>query len=527
MSIAEVRLLRFWNRIFKKKSPDVCDDNYANFNIDTNIKVNIKNITDTFKNCSDLNLREIKIGNEDSISAAVVNIDGLTDKATLFDGILKSIMLEAKFNNSLGKKLYDELKNSILPNSEVNELTSFQEVLTHILTGDTIIFINGINRALSCGTKGWSSRAVEEPNTEGAVRGPREGFTETLRVNTALIRRKIKTANLKMEAKTLGKYTRTDINIAYIDGIVDPDILNEVKSRLSRIEIDSILESGYIEELIEDAPYSPFPTVYHSEKPDKIAANLLEGCVAIITDGTPFVLTVPATYWNFMNASEDYYERYFIANFIRIMRLAGFFLSVLLPGLYIAVTTFHQEFLPTALLISIAGSRANVPFPALIEALLMEFTFEALREAGIRLPKQVGQAISIVGALVLGQAAVSASLVSPAMVIVVAITGISSFVIPSYNLAITGRVLRFIIMIFGSVMGLLGVFLGFLCILVHMESLRSFGIPYLYPITPAVIRDFKDTFLRAPWWYMSTRPTFLTENKKRMSTNLKPHTPKG
>lgn len=517
-----------WHQLFRKKNFELNYENgYGERYINANIKENINYINQAFKNCSDLDIREIKIGNEDSIDAAIINIDGLTDKPVLFDGILKTIMIESNTDNSSGKKLLDRLKNSIIPNSEVVELITFNEVLSHILSGDTVIFVDGISKALSCGTKGWAARAVEEPNTEGAVRGPREGFTENLRVNTSLIRRKVKSAHLKMETLTLGKYTNTNINIAYIDGIVDPGILNEVKSRLSRIDIDSILESGYIEELIEDAPYSPFPTVFHSEKPDKIAANLLEGCVAIITDGTPFVLTVPATFWNFINASEDYYERYFVANFIRIMRLNGFLLSALLPGLYIAITTFHQEFLPTPLLISIAGSRANVPFPALIEALLMEFTFEALREAGIRLPKQVGQAISIVGALVLGQAAVSASLVSPAMVIVVAITGISSFIIPSYNLAITSRILRFVIMILGAAIGLLGVFLGFLCILIHMESLRSFGIPYLYPVTPLVINDLKDTFLRAPWWYMRTRPSYLTKNKKRMSDNLKPHIPEG
>ncbi len=520
--------MSFWHRFINRKTLKPYDHN-ANDDrhIVANIKENIKNINEAFKNCSDLNIREIKIGNDNSVNAAVINISGMTDTPLLYDGILKSIMLESRPDDNSGKKLFDSLKNKILPNSEIYELTYFKEALSSILAGDTVIFIDGIDKALSCGTKGWSARAVTEPDSEGTVRGPREGFTETLRVNTSLLRRKIRTSDLKIESIFLGKYTHTEINIAYIDGIVDTNILNEVKSRLSRIDTGSILESGYIEEFIEDAPNSPFPTVYHSEKPDKIAANILEGCVAIITDGTPFVLTVPATFWNFMTASDDYYERYFITGLIRFLRITGFLISILLPGLYIAVTTYHQDFLPTALLISIAGSRTNVPFPALVEALLMEFTFEALREAGIRLPKQIGQAISIVGALVLGQAAVSASLVSPAMVIVVAITGISSFVTPSYDLAITGRMLRFFIMILGSMLGLFGVIIGFLCMLVHMESIRSFGIPYLYPVTPLVISDLKDTFLRMPWWYMHTRPSFPAVNIKRMSDDLKPHTPEG
>ncbi len=516
--------MRFWQRLFAKRSPELHAYNIDDQNICTDIRKNIKAISTIFKNCSDLNIREIKTDDKGSSNVAVISIDGLTDKPTLYDGVLKSTMIET---DVYGAQLFEELKDRILPNSKVNELKNFSEVLHHILSGDAVIFVNGINKALSCDTKGWETRAVEEPDSEATVRGPREGFIETLRVNTSLIRRKIKSPKLKMESLFIGDYSHTEINIAYIDGIVDPDILKEVKSRLSGIDTDCILESGYIEEFIEDAPFSPFPTIFHSEKPDKIAANLLEGSVAIITDGTPFVLTVPATFWNFMNASDDYYERYSVANIIRILRLLGFILSLLLPGLYIAITTYHQEFLPTAMLISIAGSRVNVPFPPLVEALLMEFTFEALREAGIRLPKQIGQTISIVGALVLGQAAVSASLVSPAMVIVVAITAISSFVTPSYNLAIANRILRFILMVLGGMLGLFGVVLGFLCILIHMESLRSFGIPYLYPVPPLVVEDLKDTFLRAPWWYMHTRPAFTTVNKKRMADDLKPKTPRG
>ncbi|MED4797818.1 spore germination protein, partial [Priestia megaterium] len=268
--------------------------------------------------------------------------------------------------------------------------------------------------------------------SQTVVRGPRDSFTETLRTNTALIRRRIKSPKLWIESQQIGEFTKTDIALVYIDGIADEQVIQEVKERLSKIDIDGILESGYIEELIQDEDYTPFPTMHNTERPDSVAAGLLEGRIAILVDGTPFVLMVPALFIQFFQAAEDYYQRADISTLIRLMRYMAFFLALLTPSAYIALTTFHQEMLPFALLISIAAQREGVPFPAIIEAFIMEITFEILREAGVRLPRAVGSAISIVGALVLGEAAVQAGLVSPAMVIVVSITAISNFVSPVY-----------------------------------------------------------------------------------------------
>ena len=304
----------------------------------------------------------------------------------------------------------------------------------------------------------------------------------------------------------IGTYSGTDIAIAYIDGLVDPEVLQEVKKRLGQIKIDGILESGYIEELIEDNPYSPFPQIEHTERPDKVAGALLEGRIAIITDGTPLALIVPVVFWGFLQASEDYYERYMFSSFARMLRVLSALIALIGPAVYIAVTTYHQEMLPTGLLLSIAAQREGVPFPAVVEAFLLEFAFEVLREGGIRLPRPVGQAISIVGALVVGQAAVQAGLVSAAMVIVVALTGIASFTIPAFSMGMTFRLLRFPIMIAASVLGFYGVMLGLLVILTHMCSLRSFGVPYLSPVAPLHYQELKDIPIRSPWWRMIRRP---------------------
>jgi len=302
--------------------------------------------------------------------------------------------------------------------------------------------------------------------------------------------------------------------------------LNEVRNRINKIRIDSILESGYIEELIQDEPYTLFPTIYNTERPDSVSAGLLEGRIAILVDGTPFVLLVPALFIQFFQSPEDYYQRADISSLIRILRYVAFFLALLTPSLFIAITTFHQEMIPPALLISIVAQREGIPFPALIEALIMELTFEILREAGVRMPKAIGTAISIVGALVLGEAAVQAGLVSPAKVIVVSITALASFISPSYNLAMTVRILRFIFMLLAATFGLFGVALGLLTMLLHLCSLRSFGIPYMYPLAPFNLSGQKDTLMRIPIWRMFKRPKLISSKNSVRQQNPKDAKPK-
>ncbi len=485
----------------------------------TNLKVNIEHVSQMLGNSSDLVIREIQIGKGRQVKACIFYTDGLVDTNSIQNFIMESLMTDIQSEQDLlissQQSILQDLKNRILAVGDIEDVTEFNSLLTSLLSGDVILLVDGYAQGFVIGMRGGKDRGVTESTTETVVRGPKEGFTESLRTNTALIRRKIKTPHLWLETKKIGRETITDVAIMYIDGIVNDDVIEEVRRRLDRIEIDGILESGYIEELIQDEVYSPFPTVYNSERPDKVAAELLEGKVAILVDGTPNVLVVPALFVSFIQAAEDYYQRADISSLIRLLRFFSLFVALLVPSLYIAITTFHQEMLPTGLLISLAAQREGVPFPAFIEALMMEAAFEILREASLRMPKAIAQAISIVGTLVIGSAAVEAGIVSAAMVIVVAITAISSFVLPSFAISMSIRMLRFPMMALAASFGLFGILIGFIALVLHLCSLRSFGVPYMSPFGPFIKEDINDTLIRIPRGKMFFRPRLISQKNIR------------
>lgn len=500
-------------------------DELQGVKVDYQLDVNVNILRSIMAGNSDFVIREFNIGPNKDISAAVAYIDGLTNSDMVHKTILSPMMLnKTMFGNGPGGGIpFDQVMNNLLTAADVQVVEDYNTIVDGMLSGGAVVFINAHVQCFLVSLVGYERRSISEPITEGLVRGPREGFTENLRTNTSLLRRRLKSPNLIFESITVGRVTNTKLAISYVRGLCDPTLVEEVKKRLSRIKIDSVMESSYIEEMIEDSPYSPFPQVQHTERPDKVAESLMAGRVAIFTDNTPFVLVVPGEFVTYIQSPEDYYERYFFASFVRLLRYFALGMSLLLPSLYIAIITYHQEMIPTPLLISIAASREGVPFPALVEALIMEISFEALREAGLRLPRPVGQAISIVGALVVGEAAVSAGIVSPLMVIVVAITGIASFVNPSFSMAMSTRLLRFPLMLLAGTLGLFGVMVGLLVILVHMAGLRSFGVPYLAPFTPFNKEGMKDALIRAPWWALQNRPQQLSkDNPYRMKPDLKP-----
>ena len=468
------------------------------------------------------------------MKAGIFYTDGLSDTPALQNFIMESLMLDIK-GTPLEKKLTPEhnlltvLKDFAMTVGEIKDLTNFDDLFTSLLSGDAILLIDGYSEGLVIGNKHWVERGITEPMSQTVVRGPREGFSENLRVNTALVRRKLKDPNLWMESKVIGTRTKTNVAIMYINGVANDKIVNEVRLRLDRIDIDGILESGNIEGFIEDSTYSPFPTVFNTERPDTVAAALLEGRIAILVDGTPFVLIVPALFVQFFQSPEDYYVHTGIGSLIRALRFLSFVIALLAPAFFIAITTFHQSMLPPALLISLAAQREGVPFPTFIEALIMEITFEILREAGIRMPRSIGSAMSIVGAFVIGTAAVEAGIISAAMVIVVSITAISSFVSPTYNLAISVRILRFGFMALAASFGLYGIAIGLVALILHLCSLRSFGIPYMSPLAPFNVSDQKDTLIVVPIWKMFTRPRLINQtNKVRQQdpASAKPQPPK-
>ncbi|SET61441.1 spore germination protein KA [Paenibacillus sp. NFR01] len=486
--------------------------------LSSSLDSNLSTLRAIFGKSPDFVINELKTDDDHALPAVVCCIDSIIDNALLTD-LMEAVIAALSTEKNISAA---NLKSKI-PTGHVKPLYSEEEAVRTLLAGGALILLKNDNCILGASIAGGVRRSVEEPTSQTVIRGPKEGFTEDISVNLALLRRRLKTPDLKFEQHIIGTYTQTRVVVAYLDGIVRPEVVKEVNARLMAIDTDSILESGYIEEFIQDAAITPFPTMLNTERPDTLAGSLLDGMVGILVDGTPFVLIAPVTFFNFFQSSEDYYQRYDISTFLRAIRLMSFFVALLLPSLYIAITTFQQEMIPTTLLITLAGQREGTPLPALYEALAMELIFEVIREAGVRMPRVIGPAISIVGALVLGQAAVQAGLVSGAMVIVVSFTAIANFVIPSINMASAVRLVRFILMILAGTFGLFGILAGLIPLLAHLVSLRSFGINYFMPYAPYFKSNLKDLLLRVPWWAMKTRPNRKAgPNKFRQAPNQYP-----
>lgn len=493
----------------------------------SDLQANKQYLQNFFTNASDVIIREARMVN--GTSFLVLYVVGLVDTDHIDNRLMAPLMygpgIENKLTDNQPKTMKD-LMELVVSFGQTKSLNSLTEGIDRLITGETLLFIDGFDEVLSLSAIKWEHRLPAEPDTEAVVRGPREGFVEDIRTNTALLRRRIRSPHLKMESFKIGRVTKTDVVLAYIEGIITDSVVDEIRTRLQRIDIDGVIDSGYIEEFIEDQPLSPFPQVLSTERPDTTAGNLLEGRFAILVDGSPFALIAPINLWSFMQANEDYYERSVPASLLRVLRYVFGVIALTLPSMYIAITTIHQEMLPTNLLLSIAAARETTPFPAIVEALLMEITFEALREAGVRLPKAVGQAVSIVGALVIGQAAVQAGIVSAPMVIVVSVTGIANFTIPRYNFAFGIRILRFPLMFLAGTLGLYGIVIGLLCMIIHVSSLRSIGIAYTAPIAPLNMSGMKDIFIRFPWWAMHKRPRSTGyQNRVRIPQDQMPKPP--
>ncbi|ACL68773.1 spore germination protein [Halothermothrix orenii] len=487
------------------------------------IKKNEKTIEDIIGFSDDVNFREFKLGKKLKIKATLIYIDSLVDKKTINESILEPLFTEEFFSDNVENLTTDDIVKFVRDNTmtinEVKVTEKLEDTIEGILNGDSVLLVDGYEQVMVLNTKGWEKRSVSEPVVESVIRGPRDGFTETLAVNTGLIRRRVKHPSLRIKNYNIGRFSKTSVSICYIEGIANKHLVEEVKERINNINIDNIGSSGFVEQLIEDSHLSPFPQILSTERPDRVAANLMEGRVAVVVDNTPFVLILPMTISIFFQSPEDYHERFLVANFIRIIRGIAAFLSLTLPSIYIALISFHPEMLPTRLALAFAGGRGMVPFPSYLEAFIMEGAMELLREASIRLPNPIGPTIGIVGALIVGEAAVSASIVSPFMVIIVAVTTIASFTIPDYGSAIALRILRFPLMVVTTIFGLYGLIWGLIAITIHLASLKSFGIPYLTPLAPSRLSDLKDLVVRAPFWLMYRRPKYLrTKDEKRFSS---------
>ncbi len=447
----------------------------------------------------------------------IIYIDGMADAELINEHVVAPLLCYHFSKETDIKGLVRECKEKVLSAGNTEAQSSVNKILGAVTYGDTLLLIDRCDEALVIDSKGFQTRAVSEPESTKINRGPREGFNESILTNISLVRRKIKSPKLRFKFRNVGELSQTKLCVSYIEGLAQESIIKELERRLGEIDIDGIMDSGYIQELIRDAPFSPFETVGQSERPDVIAAKLLEGRVAIFVDGSPFVLSVPFVFIENMQSSEDYYSNYLFTSVNQFIRILGAIISGSLPALYVAVTTFHHEMLPTPLLVSIAASRISVPFPTVFSMFVMLFIFDALREAGTRTPATIGQAINIVGTLVLGQATIEAKLVSAPIIIVTALSGITTLL--NYNLVGPNIIIKYTMLLAASMMGVYGFVFVVMILFYHLVSIRSFGIPYMLNMTSVRNYNSQDIWFRTPWWSVKLRPKIIaTRNLVRQKT---------
>ena len=462
-----------------------------------------------FGGSADIKMREMLLG-KDRVRCLAAYIE-ITAGSLAFENSLVGRLL-----NDLAYLPAQQIYQSLADNGQgLCDVTPFDNIEDAVqfglLTGDVILFIDGFASALKIPDKGYPNMGVTKPDSEKVIRGSQEGFADSVKVNTALIRKRVRSTKVRVKEVRAGLYSHTNIDLVYMEGLVYPSLLEEIERRLDSYTIDGVLDSGTIEQLAEDEWYSPFPQFQTTERPDRAVHALLEGRIVLLCDNSPLALILPTDYNSFLQTSDDYYNRFEIASLERIIRYLAAVMALALPAFYLAVTNFHTQILPTSLLLSFAAARQGVPFPAVVEVLLMELSFELLREAGVRLPGAMGNTIGIVGGLIIGQAAVEANLVSPIVVIVVAFTALSSFAIPNEELATSFRILKFYMIALSAWLGLFGFLASALSILIHLAKLRSFGIPYLMPYVGAELNgyeDERDSIVRYPLFWMRTRPIY-------------------
>lgn len=443
----------------------------------------------------------------DLISNYILKPLMLKNSANSFDGIQTKVISEVKTNNITVRKIKkfnisNYITECLIPQNDVRQTNKFDDIVEAVNAGNCALFVDTLDIAYNIDVKGFSQRSLDTPNNEIVIKGAQVGFTENLRTNTSLIRRYVNNENLVIESLNIGTLSKTPCAICYLKNVANSDLVNEVHYRLSNLKIDHLTSSGQLEELIQDDKRFSFPQIISTERPDKTTNLIFDGRVAIIVNGSPYILIAPATFSDFLLSPEDLNLKHQYSNFVRFLRFVAYIIAILLPGIYMAITNFHQELIPTELLYAIVSSRENVPFPILFELLLMEFSFELIREASVRVPSPVGSTIGIVGALILGQAAVEASIVSPILIIIVALTGICSFSIPDFTLSFHSRTLRFIFTMLGALVGFLGLAAGLIVYILILSDIKSFGVSYFQNI-------FKRGLILSPAWQRENRASFL------------------
>ena len=474
------------------------------------LKKNIETIKTIFHSSQDLMVREFL--SFQNTKSAIIFLDGSVDKQFLISGVLKPLQ-ETK--NQKKENLADFAMKKIVAFAQVSTEDSLSEIVTNINNGFCIILFQNSQKAVCVGSTKWPIRSVMEPPTSAVINGPREGFVEDITTNVSLIRKRLKNPDVLFEKLEIGKYTKTQIRLCYIDGIADPQVVRKIKEKLQEIDIDGIIDSSYLTAFLEDRRHSVFRQVGSSEKPDIIVSKILEGRVAIVCDGSPIVLTLPFLLLEDFQSSNDYYTTSTSASILRWLRLLGAILAIILPGCYVSMTLYHYKLIPIKLLISIADSIEGIPLSPFLEILFVIFLFEVLYEASLRMPRYLGLALSVVGALILGDTAVKAGLISPPAVMIVALTGVMSYTVPNQNVQIS--ILRLLFTILGGVLGFYGIILGSLFLIGYLCGMENYSAPYLAPFGPYIKSDQKDALFKKPITAFVSRPkSFPNKNKTRL-----------
>ncbi len=484
------------------------NNNLEDYTLSENLDENMSLLSELFKKVATIITREITNENHSNLKYFIMYCEGLINAEVINDNIIKPLIL-SKIKKAKNDFI-DIVEKKIIQVNGIKKVNNIKDIVEGITYGETALFIDGYKEVLLINTQKFNLRSVTEPENERILMGPREGFTESILFNISMLHRKLRTNDLKVEYRTFGKRSNTKIAICYMNSIIKPEILKELNERLNKINIDGILDSNYLIELIKDNKYSPFRTIGNTERPDVVVGKLLEGRIAIIVDGTPMVLTLPYLFIENFQSSEDYYLGFYYSSFSRIIRMIGFFMTSTIPALYIAIVAFHHEMMPTSLFLNITLERQSVPLPAALEAFIMLFVFEIIRETGVRMPTGIGQTLSIVGALVIGQAAVTAKLVAAPMIIVVGLTGITSLLVPKMNAS--SLVLKFTILILASMFGIFGFIIASCYWLIHILNLKSYGIMQINFLQQGWTKKAKDEFIRMPWTSLSKRPFDVANN---------------
>ncbi|NOV02861.1 spore germination protein [Paenibacillus sp. LMG 31457] len=505
------RLFRWSNRLFIPKTVPEQHGQFASESrtLHTTLAENVLSLQATFSKTPDLVIRTF-IYKQTGSHAALVYLSGLTDKNSINNNVLRQLMFHQVDEDG------DELPVTL---GLMSTMTAWESIETAILHGYSVLFIDGLPHAYALDTQGWPQRAISDSQIEASLKGAHQGFIETDSQNIALIRRYISSTELKIKEYYVGRRAKSKVSLLYLEDVTLPDLLQEMETRITKLDVDCILNTGELADYIEDNSFSLFPQFITTERPDTAASQILQGRICVVLDRSSSVLIAPMNLVAFFQGIDDYSMRWPVATFLRLLRILACFVATFLPGIYIACISFNYEVIPLDLILSIGQFRAAVPYPPLVEALIMEIMLEMLREAGIRLPAPVGQTVGIVGGIVIGQAAVQAGIVSNIMVVIVASTAVASFILPNYDMASSIRLIRFPMMILASIFGIVGIMAGYMVLVAHLINLKSLGQSYSSPIAPIRLKDWKDSFVRVPLWKMIMRPQSIrTLQKKKMGS---------